>query len=945
MEDHAEIVDVDGSGERKSLANLEESLGGGGEGAQEAASNSPAHSASRSASPIIECANLVKMRTMLHNLTPDMWTPEHDAQISHFISSVPEQLLLVFIDEQNGLTLCNTLPPFPVKELVFFAREENAVVTPENFSSVVQFGTVQGSCVDTVLRAMHNLFAPSFFENTSWPDSLHNEFSAQLHKFMAHLTDAQHKTVGHTVLYVPDEGPAMASPEAHKDKELVHRLEVVMIHWTRQIKEVLASQESLETANSSGPLEEIEFWRARCEDLSGLTQQLDKPGVVRVTTIVEKAKSSYLAPFRKLSQLIQESHANANNCLKFISLLSDPCRELASSEPSTIPKLLPRLLNTVRVIWMNSDHYRSRERLNSLLRKVSSDIIKRCCSKVSLDDIFDGHVERSRIALVESIQCCQDWKDTYDRISQVHNKFSSEGWMLDEASIFAQVDAFIQRCRDLLEVVEGQEHFARYSEGKKKPIPCFGGCRGLEVTRSWKEIEHTFEKHLAALKAIRKTILDVKVSSWHDDYSRFRAGVKELEVMVQNTINAAFMTVTTVQEGVELLEVFAHLAKRETVKRVMDRRTVDLYTMFNEELSLVKKEFTRQSPTLPPSQPRFAGVATWARALKKRIDVPMEYLEQAYFLHEKGVGEEVRFQYVSLAQSIEEFVGKTFNNWVITVEKELTKYLEVPLMVKSRSGTIEASFNRKLLKLFGEMRYWERLRFEVPHYATGIYHRCEELRVLRENVLLIVRDYNRIISSLLPNERSLFRERIRSLDKKIRPGMTKLTYASEGILDYFVSDCRLHAQKVRITIDNYKASNRAIGASCRMMSEMLLVRLDGKRVYEENDFEVEQYHHRASVQQKLEEVHNDIVHTMRKTFEVFRGDGGDVRTHWLAYMEQMDRMVEEALRLNVKWSLQELSRAINGDGKTMPNPLFKVKVKLSDQVGVSNLSDSNPVVP
>lgn len=191
--------------------------------------------------------------------------------------------------------------------------------------------------------------------------------------------------------------------------------------------------------------------------------------------------------------------------------------------------------------------------------------------------------------------------------------------------------------------------------------------------------------------------------------------------------------------------------------------------------------------------------------------------------------------------------------------------------VLCRSGTIEASFNRKLLKLFGEMRYWERLRFEVPHYATGIYHRCEELRVLRENVLLIVRDYNRIISSLLPNERSLFRERIRSLDKKIRPGMTKLTYASEGILDYFVSDCRLHAQKVRITIDNYKASNRAIGASCRRMSEMLLVRLDGKRVYEENDFEVEQYHHRASVQQKLEEVHNDIVHTMRKTFEVKEG--------------------------------------------------------------------------
>ena len=42
----------------------------------------------------------------------------------------------------------------------------------------------------------------------------------------------------------------------------------------------------------------------------------------------------------------------------------------------------------------------------------------------------------------------------------------------------------------------------------------------------------------------------------------------------------------------------------------------------------------------------------------------------------------------------------------------------------------------------------------------------------------------------------------------------------------------------------------------------------------------------------------------------------------------MDKMVEEAFRLNVKWSLQELSKAINGDGKSAPNPLFRVKVCL-----------------
>ena len=61
----------------------------------------------------------------------------------------------------------------------------------------------------------------------------------------------------------------------------------------------------MEQADTSGPLEEIEFWSTRCEDLSGLTTQLDKPGVLRVCKILEKAKSSYLKQFNKLARLIQ----------------------------------------------------------------------------------------------------------------------------------------------------------------------------------------------------------------------------------------------------------------------------------------------------------------------------------------------------------------------------------------------------------------------------------------------------------------------------------------------------------------------------------------------------------------------------------------------------------------------------------------------------------------
>lgn len=57
--------------------------------------------------------------------------------------------------------------------------------------------------------------------------------------------------------------------------------------------------------------------------------------------------------------------------------------------------------------------------------------------------------------------------------------------------------------------------------------------------------------------------------------------------------------------------------------------------------------------------------------------------------------------------------------------------------------------------------------------------------------------------------------------------------------------------------------------------------------------------------------------------------------------------MEHALRLNVKWSLLELSKAINGDGKTTPNPLFRVLVILQNdmQGGVAQVGTTLPPTP
>lgn len=117
-------------------------------------------------------ASLIKSRLVLDGLTEDLWTAEHNALLTNFITDVQEQLLVVYVDEQYGLTVCKSIPPHGVKQLAYFVREENAHVTADNFHQVVQFGTIHGSHVDGLLRSLHGLYAPTFFEDTTWPDSI-----------------------------------------------------------------------------------------------------------------------------------------------------------------------------------------------------------------------------------------------------------------------------------------------------------------------------------------------------------------------------------------------------------------------------------------------------------------------------------------------------------------------------------------------------------------------------------------------------------------------------------------------------------------------------------------------------------------------------------------------------------------------------------------------------
>ena len=93
-------------------------------------------------------------------------------------------------------------------------------------------------------------------------------------------------------------------------------------------------------------------------------------------------------------------------------------------------------------------------------------------------------------------------------------------------------------------------------------------------------------------------------------------------------------------------------------------------------------------------------------------------------------------------------------------------------------------------------------------------------------------------------------------------------------------------------------------------------------------FEAKQSKHRGKARGIIGDAHATITSTMLRMYENFETDPADVQREWAAFVRRTDRRQQEALRTTVKKSLQELSRAINGDSKNEPPPLFKVNVVL-----------------
>ena len=486
-------------------------------------------------------------------------------------------------------------------------------------------------------------------------------------------------------------------------------------------------------------------------------------------------------------------------------------------------------------------------------------IIKKCSASIQLDELFAGNVETCIQALDSSISCLKKWRNVYDKNVNLLKK--KKCWSFESDAIFAQIEAFIQRCLDLKEICEGQIQFAR--KGTNQQMPIFDGSKSNEIYGLLDEIKDNFEKQLHKLSGSNiEKVLDIKSSKWHEEYNIFKSGIKNLDNMYINLITLAFENVHKVEQAIEFFIGFRNLAKRDPIILHLYKKIDRINDLFIKDIQNTEY-LSKTTPNPILYNGNLSSKVTWNIGLLQRIQNLKNLYDKLYFI-DYSYKEQVELEYQRLESSIKKLITNTVKDFKesskeleitlikrldqnIIVEEEIkTKPKENEKMLPSKKNYIESNFDKLILSFGIELTGFKRAGGLASLGNMGkieefLESQKDKLKIYRENVMLVVRDYNSVLKLLNPFQEDLFIEHMENINTSIFRGLKILRWSSQGTLDNFVKECRSKCDNLLQKINSFNQLESQIRHTIqKAFTTIKILYFDSRKVLEFDQFKQQQ---------------------------------------------------------------------------------------------------------
>ncbi|XP_050560564.1 dynein axonemal heavy chain 5-like [Spodoptera frugiperda] len=239
-----------------------------------------------------------------------------------------------------------------------------------------------------------------------------------------------------------------------KNPTTITMLEERVNEWIKKVMEILSESEQLRReVDSSGPQDELEYWKKRGAQFSQLVSYLQDNEVQLTLSCLQIANSKVIKLWRDTDHKITFCYNEAKDNAKFIQAMEKCCHSLYLDDPVKIKDSILSLLQTVRLIHSVSQFYNTSERISSLMVKITNQMIETCKQYITCrfkETIWSQERALVRDKLIHCINLNRTYRETYLFVKNQPFLPNTEQFSFSENYVFGKFDTFCKRLNKII---------------------------------------------------------------------------------------------------------------------------------------------------------------------------------------------------------------------------------------------------------------------------------------------------------------------------------------------------------------------------------------------------------------------------------------------------------------------------------------------------------------
>ncbi|XP_059501105.1 dynein axonemal heavy chain 8-like [Stegostoma tigrinum] len=679
-------------------------------------------------------------------------------------------------------------------QCLFFVRYKNDTpITARNIHEEASFCVMD--CSDGVLSGaatmLENIFLPAISASGNWGalnQYVHGErdkkaFKDIIRRYITFLNGTKTSLEKAVVLKSEKLDLSLLRSfeqvkAAASNPEMILQLENLLLTWHNQLEQVLAqSNQVRKEAENSGPLTELEYWKCMSAKFNSIIEQLRGQHCKAVINVLKASHSKMLKMWQKLDSEITDAANGAKDNVKFLQALEKVCEPLYNSDPVTMTKGVPNLINAIQMIHNVSRYYNTSQQMTALFIKVTNQMVTACKEYITEDGnarVWDQDSE----LIIQKMEECKKLLAEYRKYFQNTKKQTTETvrdtpFDVSEMYIFGKLDVFCKRLEKITEMVETSKTFSALKNST---------IEGIEI------LAIKYQNIYLNLKKSNYDILDPRKKEFNSEYALFMKQIFDLENLLDDFMSSCFAKIISSRHALQLLQRFQKL-NIQSLESEIEVTVERILQHYFGELMTIQKHYQacKENPPLARNMPPVAGKILWVRQLFRRIFEPIDYFYKNSDILRSPQGISIVHMYNKIAYVLVKFEVLHHKAWI--KEISTVQYcLHATLLIRDPdTGKMQSNFDHRIIELIREAKCMIKMGLDVPEIAKRLL-KCEN--ALKSNYDLLkstLQSFESVCQGIPSEYVALITPKINKIESVLRQGAASLNWSSI-ILDQFFSD-------------------------------------------------------------------------------------------------------------------------------------------------------------